>query len=85
MILGTERSHFEERLPEGFRVVNKKPILKEIRAKRENAASCVWTCWVKNPQQETFLAVMRGEQKSLKLIPENEIKMGYTLKSIKTT
>lgn len=76
---------FVLRLPQGYQVVNKKPVLKEITARRSGRPEQAWTCWVKSPSKETFLAVLKQDPAGagIKLIPEQKLQLEYQIKSIK--
>lgn len=68
-------------LPEGYVVINKKPVQKQLRRRDSIGCAVYWSSWCKK-DGETFLALLDLDKKKLKIIPEETIRTEYYIRSI---
>lgn len=69
-------------LPEGYVVINKKPVQKQLRRCDSLGCAVYWSSWCKDTSGETHLALLDPDKKRIKLIPEKIIKAEYFIRSI---
>ena len=86
-------SHFEAQVLESFRcakemeghtVINKKPIMKTIRALKEREGKVYWTVWVITPAEDTVLAAILPGQEKVRFFDQQKMK-GYEVKNFKSS
>ena len=73
-------NQIKQLLPEGFKVINKKPVQKQLRRRDSMGCAVYWSSWCKNTAGETHLALLDKDR--VKLIPEQVIKAEYFIRSI---